>query len=493
MKDLNKLSIAEAISSLKKKDFKVSELITAHINAAIKYKKLNAFCLETHEHALEKAKLADKNYLNNQSRVLEGIPVGVKDLFCTKNFKTTACSKMLDNFFPSYESTVTSKLFANGAIMIGKTNMDEFAMGSSNTTSYYGPVVNPWKAKNDNKDLVPGGSSGGSAASVASFTSMAALGSDTGGSIRQPASFTGVVGIKPSYGRCSRWGMIAFASSLDQAGVFTRSVEDAAIVLESIMGYDEKDPTSANKEVQGLIKACGDSVQGMKIGEPYEMMNIEGTNDDIISMWQKAIDILKNAGAEIVNIDLPNVKHATATYYIIASAEASSNLARFDGVRYGHRTSEQKIDIEELFSLSRTEGFGAEVKRRIMIGTYVLSASQRDKYYKQALKVRRLIVNDFKNAYKTCQAILLPVTPGEAFAIGEKETNPVSMYLNDLYTIPASLAGLPCISVPTSLSKNLLPLSMQVIANNFAEDNVFKISSVIEKAVKNTNFIPGGY
>lgn len=493
MKELNKLTITGALTGLKKGDFKVSELVEAHINAAEKHKKLNAFCLETFEHARNLVKVSEENYAKGEAKKLEGIPVGVKDLFCTKDIRTTACSKILSNFVPPYESTVSSNLAKAGTIMIGKTNMDEFAMGSSNTTSYFGNVINPWKANNSDADLVPGGSSGGSASSVASFTSMAALGSDTGGSIRQPAAFTGLVGMKPTYGRCSRWGMVAFASSLDQAGVFTRNLEDCALVLESIMGFDEKDSTSVNAAVPELVSACSANVRGMRVGVPRNMLEIDGVNQEIIKMWKDSIEIMKSEGAEIVDVELPHAKYALAVYYVIAPAEASSNLARYDGVRYGHRTSQKNIDLDELYRLSRTEGFGSEVKRRIMIGTYVLSADQMEAYYIKALKVRRLISDDFKKAYNKCDVILLPSTPSAAFVIGEKQDDPVAMYLNDLFTIPASLAGLPCLSVPAAISSNGLPLGMQVIGKSLDEYNVLKAASAIERAAKGLNFTPKGY
>lgn len=493
MSELNKLSITAALAGLKNKEFTSSELTEAHINAAIKHKNLNAFCLETFEHARNAAKASDQNYAAGKARKLEGIPVGVKDLFCTKDFRTTACSKVLSNFVPPYESTVSQKLKDTGTVMIGKTNMDEFAMGSSNVTSYYGNVINPWKATDNDKNLVPGGSSGGSASSVASYTSMATLGSDTGGSIRQPASFTGTVGVKPTYGRCSRWGMVAFASSLDQAGVFARNLQDTALVLESIMGFDEKDSTSLDVKVPELVSACSKPVKDMVVGVPRHMMDTEGVSSDITKMWQDSIAMMQAEGAKIVDVELPHAKYALAVYYVIAPAEASSNLGRYDGVRYGHRTAEKNISLDELYTLSRTESFGDEVKRRIMIGTYVLSASHMDAYYVQAQRVRRLIANDFHNAYKKCDVILLPSTPSAAFAIGEKQDDPVAMYLNDLFTIPASLAGLPCLSVPAALSANGLPLGMQIIGKALDEYGIFHAAGAIERGAKGVNFTARGY
>ena len=493
MSKLNKLTIRDALKGLKNGDFKASELLEDHIKSIEDNKHLNAYCLDDFDNARKKAQIADENYAKGNSRVLEGIPVGVKDLFCTNRVRTTACSKILENFVPTYESTVSGKFADSGTIMLGKTNMDEFAMGSSNSTSYFGSVISPWKANNSDANLVPGGSSGGSATSVSSFCAMAALGSDTGGSIRQPASFTGIVGVKPTYGRCSRWGMVAFASSLDQAGVFARDLEDTALTLESIMGFDEKDSTSVNKEVPRLGGVSSDSVKGMRVGVPYHMMEMDGVSGDIIKMWQDSIDMMKAAGAEIVDISLPNAKYAVSVYYVIAPAEASSNLARYDGIRYSHRTSKENINLEELYTLSRTEGFGDEVKRRIIIGTFVLSASQMEAYYIKAQKVRRLVANDFKEAYKKCDVIMLPSTPSEAFSLENEPNDPIAMYLNDLFTIPASLAGLPCLSVPAALSENGLPLGMQFVGDSFDEVSIFRAAGAIERGAKNLNFVPKGY
>lgn len=493
MTELHKLSVGKALDLLKSGEIKASELTEAHIKSATNSKNLNAYCLETFDHARKLAQKSDENYANGSNRPLEGIVVGVKDLFCTKGIRTTACSKMLANFVPTYESTVSQNLANAGAVMLGKTSMDEFAMGSSNTTSFFGSVINPWKSTKDNADLVPGGSSGGSATSVASFTSMAALGSDTGGSIRQPAAFTGTVGIKPTYGRCSRWGMIAFASSLDQAGVFARNVEDAALVLQEIMGYDENDSTSINKEVSELRSATALNMKGVKVGIPRHMMDLDGVSPEIIAMWKNSIKIMEADGAEIVDITLPNAKYALPVYYVIAPAEASSNLSRYDGVRYSHRTDQSNISLDELYTLSRTEGFGDEVKRRIMIGMYVLSASQMDAYYIKAQRVRRLIANDFKDAYSKCDVVLLPSTPTPAFEIGANQSDPVSMYLNDLFTIPASLAGLPCLSVPAALASNGLPLGMQIVGKALDEYSVLRAAAAIERGSKNLNFVPKGY
>ena len=493
MKELIKLSITDALDGLKNKRFTPTELVDAHIKQAEKVKNLNSYITETFDLARSLAQQADQSYLKGAARKLEGIPVAVKDLFCTKGVRTTAGSKMLSNFIPTYESTVSKNIADYGGIMIGKTNMDEFAMGSSNMTSYFGNVISPWKASNSDKDLVPGGSSGGSVAAVSSFAAMAALGSDTGGSIRQPASFTGTFGIKPTYGRCSRWGMVAFASSLDQAGAFTRSVADAALILEAIMGFDENDSTSIKKEVPELLSACKKSVKGMKIGVPTDLMELDGVNGDIIRMWQDSIEIMKDEGAEIVNITLPHAKYALPVYYIIAPAEASSNLSRYDGVRFGHRTDKTGLNLDEMYTHTRTEGFGEEVKRRIMIGTYVLSSSHMDAYYLKAQRMRRLIANDFKEAYMKVDIILLPSTPSAAFGVDVNQDNPITMYLNDIFTIPASLAGLPCASVPAAFSSDGLPLGMQLVAPALDEYNLLRASAAIERAMANTDFVPRGF
>ncbi|MGC0372475.1 MAG: hypothetical protein DGJ47_001189 [Rickettsiaceae bacterium] len=493
MTNLNKLSITEAIKGLKNKEFSCENLVEDHIKQIEKNQKLNCYITETFDLARELASKSDQNYKNGVNRPLEGIPVGVKDLFCTKGFKTTSGSKMLHNFVPSYESTVSGNIAKDGSIMLGKLNMDEFAMGSSNTTSYYGNVISPWKEQGSDKEIVPGGSSGGSSAAVSAFCAMATLGSDTGGSVRQPASFTGTVGIKPSYGRCSRWGMVAFASSLDQAGIFTRTVADSALMLESMMGFDPKDSTSANQPVPELVSATTKSVKGMKVGIPIDLMKIEGVNPEIIKMWEDSIEMMKNDGAEIVNITLPHAKYALPVYYVIAPAEASANLARYDGVRYGYRTEENCSSLDEMYAKTRSEGFGEEVKRRLMVGAYVLSSSHMDAYYLKAQKVRRLIANDFKNAYEKVDVIMLPATPSAAFGIEDNQSDPLTMYLNDIFTIPASLAGLPCSSIPAALNSKNLPLGMQLVAPAFDEYNLIKASSVIERATKHLNFTPGGF
>lgn len=493
MSELTKMTIASALEALKGKKISATELVAAHIEQVEKNKPLNSYITETFDVAKQLGKESDARYNNGTNRKLEGIPVAVKDLFCTYGIRTTAGSKMLNNFIPAYESTISKNIADNGSIMLGKTNMDEFAMGSSNTTSYYGNVKNPWKSKNSAIDLVPGGSSGGSAAAVSSFSAMAALGSDTGGSIRQPAAFTGIAGIKPTYGRCSRWGMVAFSSSLDQAGIFARSIVDCALMLEAMMGFDEKDSTSANLAVPELVSATSKSVKGMKVGVPYDLMKMDGVNQDVLKMWNDSIEMMKQEGAQIVDISLPHAKYALSVYYIIAPAEASSNLSRYDGVRYGYRTEKPFSSLDEMYTLTRTEGFGEEVKRRIMIGTYVLSSSKMDAYYLKAQKVRRLIADDFKKAYEKVDVILLPSAPTAAFGIGENQSDPVTMYLNDIFTIPSSLAGLPCGSVPAALSSDGLPLGMQLIAPAFDEYNLVRSMAAIERAVSNISFVPGGF
>ena len=493
MLELNKLTVADSVKGLKKKDFTSTELVNAHITQIEKHKNLNAYVTKTFDLALNQAKIADQNYAQNKARTLEGIPFAVKDLFCTKGIRTTACSNMLKNFVPNYESSVTQNIFDKGAVMLGKTNMDEFAMGSANTTSCFGNVISPWKANDDNADLVPGGSSGGSAAAVSGFMASTALGSDTGGSVRQPASFTGIVGFKPTYGRCSRYGMVSFASSLDQAGIFTRSVLDSAIMLEAMMGFDEKDSTSIKADVPELQSAIGGSIKNMKIGVPLTLGEDSIIEPDIMKMWFSTIELLKSAGAEIIDITLPHAKYGVAVYYVIAPAEASSNLSRYDGVRYGLRVERENMTLNEMYEMTRSVGFGDEVKRRIMIGTYVLSSGFIDAYYLKAQKVRRLVANDFNNAFAKVDSILLPSAPSEAFKIGEKQNNPTIMYLNDLFTIPASLAGLPCVSVPASLSNKGLPLGMQVIGKPLDEYNVLKVAASIEDAVKHIKFEPKGF
>ena len=480
MTDLTKLTIAEALKGLKSKEFSAVELTSAYVEKMQSHRDLNAYVLETPEKALEQAKISDEKYKNGTNGALEGIPLGVKDLFCTKGIRTTACSHILDGFVPEYESTVTQKLLDAGASFLGKLNMDEFAMGGSNETSYYGPAVNPWSK---DKALVAGGSSGGSAAAVAANICAAATGTDTGGSIRQPSAFCGVTGIKPTYGRCSRYGIMAFASSLDQAGPIAKDVRDCAILLKAMSGYDNKDSTSAKVDVPDFEKFLGQDVKGMKIGIPAEYRP-DGLNAEIAAVWDKGIEMLKARGAEVVNISLPHTKYALATYYIIAPAEASSNLARYDGLRYGLRVPGEHLD--NMYINSRSEGFGKEVKRRIMIGTYVLSAGYYDAYYLKAQKVRRLIRDDFMKAFEKCDVILTPTAPTAAFPIGDKSMleNPINMYLNDVFTVSVNLAGLPAMSLPAGLSAEGLPLGLQVIGKAFDEGAVFKTASALEEDIK---------
>lgn len=477
MNELTGLTIAKALDGLKKKDFSAKELTEAYIGKMEEGRHFNAYVLETPEVALEAAKRADENYAAGAARALEGIPLGIKDLFCTKGIRTTACSHIIDNFIPPYESTVTQRLFDAGALCLGKLSMDEFAMGGSNENSCFGPVINPWS-----KDvrLVPGGSSGGSAAAVCAGMCAGATGTDTGGSIRQPAAFCGICGMKPTYGRCSRYGIMAFASSLDQAGPMAKDVRDCALLLNVMAGYDEKDSTSVRKEVPDFTKALGQDVKGLKVGIPAEYRP-EGLNKEISEAWDKAAAILKARGAEIVDISLPHTKYALPVYYIIAPAEASSNLARYDGVRYGNRV--EGASISDLYVNTRSAGFGKEVKRRIMVGTYVLSAGYYDAYYVKAQKVRRLIQNDFKEAFKLCDVILTPTSPVTAFQIGDKSMaeNPINMYLNDIFTVSVNLAGLPAMSLPIGLSSDGLPLGMQLIGRAFDEETVFKAGYVLEQ------------
>jgi len=480
--ELLKLSILEASKKLRSKEIKATELVDSYIKQAKKTKDLNAFSLETFDFAREEAKKSQERLDNNTARPLEGIPVAVKDLFCTKGFRTTSCSKMLADFIPPYDSTVSSKLLGAGGIMIGKTGMDEFAMGSSNGTSYFGGVINPWRAKdNPDKKLVPGGSSGGSSASVSAFSSMAALGSDTGGSIRQPAAYTATVGIKPSYGRCSRYGMVAFSSSLDQAGVLARSVADASLVLENVMGHDEFDSTVQNLPVPQLSKLSANSMKGLKVGVPKEYDH-PMLSSDIKASWEKAISLAKAQGAEIVEISMPHTSYALPVYYIIAPAEASSNLSRYDGVRFGYRTTSPITNINDLYEYTRAEGFGAEVKRRIMIGTFVLSSEHISSYYQKAQRVRTLIIEDFKKAFEKVDVILTPTTPTPAFGLEDK-LDPVSMYMNDLFTVPASLAGLPCMSLPIGINESGLPLGIQLIAKHLDEETMIKAALSLEEAI----------
>jgi aspartyl-tRNA(Asn)/glutamyl-tRNA(Gln) amidotransferase subunit A len=487
MSELIKLTIAEARAKLRAREITSAELTDAYL-AAIDAANpaLNAYVAVTHDHAREMAKASDarlaKGDASGEVRALEGIPLGIKDLFATQGFHTQAGSHILDGFKPRYESTVTANLWADGAVMLGKLNMDEFAMGSSNETSYYGPVVNPWRAKGDNKALVPGGSSGGSAAAVAAWLCAGATATDTGGSIRQPAAFTGTVGIKPTYGRCSRWGIVAFASSLDQAGPIARDVRDAAIMLKSMASVDAKDTTSVDRPVPDYEATLGGSVKGMKIGVPKEY-RMDGMPEEIETLWRQGIAWLKDAGAEIVDISLPHTKYALPAYYIVAPAEASSNLARYDGVRYGLRVPGR--DIVDMYERTRAAGFGREVKRRVMIGTYVLSAGYYDAYYVQAQKVRTLIKKDFENVFaEGVDAILTPATPSAAFGIADQDMNadPVKMYLNDIFTVTVNMAGLPGIAVPAGLDERGLPLGLQLIGRPFEEETLFRAAAIIEKA-----------
>jgi aspartyl-tRNA(Asn)/glutamyl-tRNA(Gln) amidotransferase subunit A len=478
MTELTNLTIGEALKKLENKDISAKELTEAHIAKMDEFKSLNAFIVETQDKALEMAAASDEKYAKGEQGDLEGIPLGIKDLFCTNGVQTTAASHILEGFVPHYESTVTSKLFADGAVMMGKLNLDEFAMGSANVTSYFGNVINPWKRDGDDTDLVPGGSSGGSSAAVAARMVMGATGTDTGGSIRQPAAFTGIAGIKPTYGRCSRWGVVAFASSLDQPGVFARNVEDCAILLKSSSGHDPKDSTSAKKEVPDFPSLMSGNVKGLKIGIPKEY-RMEGMPEEITKLWEQGMEWLKAEGAEIVDISLPHTKYALPTYYIIAPAECSSNLARYDGVKYGLRVEGENL-IDQ-YERTRAEGFGDEVKRRIMIGTYVLSAGYYDAYYVKAQKLRRLIYNDFQDAFGQVDAILTPTAPSAAFGIGENEDDPIKMYLNDVFTVPTSLAGLPGMSVPAGLDSKGLPLGLQIIGKPWDEAMVFNVSRALER------------
>ncbi|GHC62234.1 Asp-tRNA(Asn)/Glu-tRNA(Gln) amidotransferase subunit GatA [Limoniibacter endophyticus] len=483
MTELTNLTIAEAREKLRAKEFSAVELTDAYL-AAIDAANptVNAYVAVTHDQARDMARASDARLGKGEAGALEGIPLGVKDLFATKGVHMQACSHVLDGFKPTYESTVTANLWADGAVMLGKLNMDEFAMGSSNETSYYGAVKNPWRATGEADDRVPGGSSGGSAAAVAAQICAGATATDTGGSIRQPAAFTGTVGIKPTYGRCSRWGVAAYASSLDQAGPITRDVRDAAIMLRSMASYDEKDTTSADVAVPDYEAALGQSVKGMKIGIPREY-RVDDMPEEIEALWQKGIAWLKDAGAEIVDISLPHTKYALPAYYIVAPAEASSNLARYDGVRYGLRVPGK--DIAEMYENTRAAGFGTEVKRRILIGTYVLSAGYYDAYYLKAQKVRTLIRRDFEQCFDAgVDAILAPITPSAAFKIGDKalKADPVKMYLNDVFSVTLNMAGLPGISVPAGLSAEGLPLGLQLIGRPFEEETLFKAAHAIEHA-----------
>ena len=473
-------TIAEARDALDSGAVSARELAEAHIAAMDAARNLNAFITETPDRALADADASDARRAKGEALgALDGIPLAIKDLFCTEGVMTTAASHILEGFVPPYESTVSGNLQAAGSVMLGKTNLDEFAMGSSNETSYFGNVENPWRRDGDNRPLVPGGSSGGAAAAVSGRLCLGATGTDTGGSIRQPAAFCGIVGMKPTYGRCSRWGVVAFASSLDQAGPMTRSVRDSAILLGGMAGFDPKDSTSADMALPDFEAAIDGGVKGLRVGIPAEYA-VEGMNPEIAALWDQGKAWLKDAGAELIDISLPHTKYALPAYYIIAPAEASSNLARYDGVRYGQR--EEGSDLTELYENTRAAGFGIEVRRRILIGTYVLSAGYYDAYYLKAQKVRALIARDFTQAYEKCDVILTPTTPGPAFAAGEKSDDPIAMYLNDVLTVPASLAGLPAISVPAGLSGEGLPLGLHLIGKAFDEETMFRAAQALENA-----------
>jgi len=481
MSELATLTIAAARDGLKQKKFSATELADAHCAAIEKARALNAYVLETPERASAMAKASDARIAKGEAGPLEGIPLAIKDMFCTEGVRTTACSRILDNFVPPYESTVSANLWRDGAVLLGKTNNDEFAMGSSNETSFMGAVTSPWRRKGSNTPLVPGGSSGGSAAAVAARLALGATGTDTGGSIRQPAAFTGIVGIKPTYGRCSRWGIVAFASSLDQAGPFTRTVRDAAIMLRSMAGHDPKDTTSVDMPVPDYEAAVGQSVKGRRIGIPKEY-RVEGMPAEIERLWEQGCAWLKAAGADLVEVSLPHTKYALPAYYIVAPAEASSNLARYDGVRYGLRVPGR--DIVGMYEGTRAEGFGKEVRRRVMIGTYVLSAGYYDAYYLRAQKVRTLIKKDFEDCFaQGIDAMLTPATPSAAFGVGEKTgADPIEMYLNDVFTVTVNMAGLPGIAVPAGLDGQGLPLGLQLIGRPFDEETLFALGQVIEDA-----------
>ncbi len=474
MSDINQYSLLEIVNLIKTKKVSSLEITNHFIKNIEKGKKLNSFITTCLEKSVKSAKNFDTK--KNYDGLLSGVPLAVKDLFCTKGIKTTAGSKILENFVPTYESTVTSNLWNEGAILLGKLNCDEFAMGSSNETSYFGKAINPV-----GKDLVPGGSSGGSASALAANLTPATIGTDTGGSIRQPASFTGTVGLKPTYGLCSRWGIVAFASSLDQAGPMTNSVQDCALLLEAMSGYDHKDSTSINKKKEKYSENLSGNIKGLKIGIPKEY-RVENMPKEIDDLWKKGIDILKKSGAKIVDITLPNTKYALPTYYIVAPAEASSNLARYDGVKYGYRSNKGK-NLIEMYENTRAEGFGDEVKRRILIGTYVLSSGYYDAYYLKAQKVRKLIKNDFDKCFKNIDAILTPSTPSSAFKVGEKSNDPISMYLNDIFTVPVNLAGIPAISIPAGLDNQGRPLGLQLISKALEEQKLLNIAFAMEKNI----------
>ena len=479
MSGLTDLTLKAALDGLASKAFSSEEITRAHVEAVEAARALNAFVLETPDKAIDMAKAADARRARGEAGPLDGAPIGIKDLFCTEGVRTTACSDILGSFVPPYESTVTANLWRDGAVMLGKLNLDQFAMGSSNETSCFGPVVNPWRKAGGNADLTPGGSSGGSAAAVAARLCLGATATDTGGSIRQPAAFTGTVGIKPTYGRCSRWGIVAFASSLDQAGPIARTVEDAAILLTSMAGHDPKDTTSLPVDTPDFASFVGKSVKGLRIGVPKEY-RVDGMPAEIDALWEQGIAWLKDAGCEIVEVSLPHTKYALPAYYIVAPAEASSNLARYDGMRYGLRVD--GANLTETYEKTRAAGFGEEVKRRILIGAYVLSAGYYDAYYLKALKVRRRIAEDFDAAFGKVDALLTPTAPSAAFALGDKSDDPVAMYLNDIFTVTVNLAGLPGMSLPAGTDKSGLPLGLQLIGRALDEGTLFSLGGALEKA-----------
>ncbi|HUO22000.1 MAG TPA: Asp-tRNA(Asn)/Glu-tRNA(Gln) amidotransferase subunit GatA [Caulobacteraceae bacterium] len=480
MSELTSLTLKAALDGLRARKFSAVEVAQAHLDAIAAAKALNAYVLETPDKALAMARASDERIAKGEAGPLEGAPLGVKDLFCTEGVRTTACSRILGEFKPTYESSVTANLWRDGAVMLGKLNLDEFAMGSSNETSAFGPVANPWRAEGSNQILTPGGSSGGSAAAVAADLCLGATGTDTGGSIRQPAAFTGTVGIKPTYGRCSRWGIVAFASSLDQAGPIAKTVEDCAILLKSMSGHDPKDSTSIPVDVPDFPSFVGKSVKGLRIGVPAEY-SAPGMPAEIQALWDQGVSWLKDAGCEIVPVSLPHTKYALPTYYIVAPAEASSNLARYDGMRFGIRAEGKTLT--EVYENTRAEGFGAEVQRRILIGAYVLSAGYYDAYYLKAQKVRRRIADDFAKAFEKVDALLTPATPSSAFALGAKDTmDPVTMYLNDVFTVTANLAGLPAMALPAGLDAQGLPLGLQLIGKPLDEGTLFSVAGAIEQA-----------
>jgi len=475
------LTLAEARDGLAGKSFSARELTAAYNDAVSEIEPLNAYITPTPERALAMADATDRRLAGGEALPLDGIPIAVKDLYCTKGVLTTAASHILDGFHPTYESTVTDRLWQSGAVMLGKANLDEFAMGSSNTTSWYGPVENPWRRPGDNRPLVPGGSSGGSAAAVAARGALAATGTDTGGSIRQPASFCGIVGLKPTYGRCSRWGVVAYASSLDHPGPLARTVRDAAIILRAMSGHDPKDSTSAPLPVPDFEAALTGDIRGLRIGIPREY-RVDGMSADIEDIWRQGVEWLRAAGAEPVEIGLPMTKYALPAYYIIAPAEASSNLARYDGVRFGLRVEGDSLD--DLYELTRAAGFGAEVRRRVLIGTYVLSAGYYDAYYLKAQRVRTLLTRDFEEAFRKVDAIITPTSPTAAFRLGEKSNDPLAMYLADIYTVTADLAGIPGISIPCGETREKLPIGLQVLGKHFDEATILRVANAYEQAAQ---------